>query len=110
MSDDCQTWSIRLLSPAIVLASGLALCSAQFGTMFWGNWLHSASFSIGLLIVLLAIGIFCGALVDSRKVGVTAFGVLFVLYLFFFWTFIGWLLLFKLIHWAFIPGSMPAGM
>jgi hypothetical protein len=58
MRDDRQSWVTRRLLPGILLAVGVVLCSAQFGIMFWGNWLHSASFSVGFLLMIIAFAVF----------------------------------------------------
>lgn len=106
----CHYRPIHLLFIGILLAIGLALCSTQFGTMFWGNWLHSVSFSLGIISVLLAIAVFGGLLANSKLAFASTLGTLLFLYVFLFWTFPGWLLLYKLIHWVLIPGPMPRGM
>src|SRR5688500_17869168 len=98
------------LLPCALAIIGAILWRLQFGEMFWGNWLHSRSFSVGLLSILAAIGLAAGISSKRGRVGTIVFGVLLVAYLFFFWTFIGWLILYKAIHWALIPGPTPAGM
>lgn len=86
------------------------MCREQFGHIHWGNWLHSPTFSIGALLILLAMSIAIGSLTGNPIWGIVALGTLLITYLFLFWTFPGWLILYKFVHWAFIPGPTPAGM
>jgi hypothetical protein len=97
-----------LLSTALLMA-GLALCALEYGKMFWGNWLHSASFSCGALSIIAAAAIYvlCATKKPSVSGGTAAF-LMFVYWLLF-WTFPGWLALHKFIFLVFL-GEAPRGM
>jgi hypothetical protein len=85
------------LIAAACFALGAVLCPLKFGTMFWGNWLHSASFHVGLVAVSAGIALLVAGYTASWTVGIAVFGVLLVLDAFLFWTFPGWLMLHHLI-------------
>lgn len=80
-----------------LLAVGVYFCSLDYGRQFWGNWLHSGSFNLGLLAISFAIGSFIAntrSLVSGLVVGIAL--VVFAGLLL--WTYPGWLLLHSLIH------------
>ena len=69
--------------------------------MFWGNWLHSASFSIGFVLSLIATAMFIGGRTGAIFLCILAF-----LCVIFFWTFPGWLILHHFI-WNIVNGGGP---
>ena len=77
--------------------------------MFWGNWLHSLSFTLGLAAICLAAAIFTGAVTRNFTIGIALFVVLIIADLLFFWTFLGWLALHQFIWNLLHPGDMPGG-
>src|SRR4051812_13615185 len=101
-----RTRTQLLLSTALLIA-GLALCALEYGKMFWGNWLHSLSFSCGALSIIAAATIYLLCATKKPWVsGGTAAFLMFVYWLFL-WTFPGWLALHKFIYLAFLGGAPP---
>lgn len=90
-------FSLRSILGCITfVAVGLSLCLWQSGSQHWGNWLHSATFNVGLLILFSAVGLFVAG-VKTAWTGMIAFAVLVCLAIALLWTFPGWLALHTLI-------------
>ena len=82
---------------AMLFVVGLAACWSGFGSEFWGNWMHSISFNLGVGVICVALGKVIHSAFPRLAVLKTAavFGVIAVLFL---WTYPGWLALHFLIH------------
>jgi hypothetical protein len=79
-----------------LLAIGMTLCGWEYGSQFWGNWLHTLSFNIGLALICVVVSLFAGT-AWSRQTGLyTAFLAFFAIG-FFLWTYPGWLILHALL-------------
>lgn len=74
----------------LCLATGLWLCWSEFGHEFWGNWLHSGSFTLGAVLVVVGGSLIAGPFVGRKPTIVCAVGLL-VAYLALLWTWPGWL-------------------
>ena len=79
-----------------LLVLGLVLCCWEYGTVFWGNWLHTASFNFGIAFICVGVGLFAGAS-RSRFTGLITTAILLLLGAILLWTFPGWLLLYTVI-------------
>ena len=100
---------LKLILTFGILIGGVVQCLTQFGSMFWGNWLHSTSFSVGFLAVISSIAAATGLLAERPWAGFGTFCVLLSVYAFFFWTFLGWQITHRVIYILFF-GDVPPGM
>jgi len=83
------------------ITAGVVLCYSEYGEDFWGDWLHSRSFNIGLLSTTFGIAVFVGARF-SRKAGFIVAAALLLSIWWWLWTYPGWLILYHFIY-RFVP-------
>jgi hypothetical protein len=75
-----------------LLALGLVLCHWEYGAQFWGNWMHTRSFNLGIAFISVSMGAFVGTS-RSRFADLLSTIILLLLAVALLWTYPGWLLL-----------------
>src|SRR4051812_47146532 len=85
----------------LLIVVGLVLCGWEYGTMFWGNWLHSTTFNLGVLAICTSAAFFVGN-ICARRAGlfmpgllafvITAYVLAIVVFIVL-WSFPGWSIL-----------------
>jgi hypothetical protein len=90
-------FSLRILIVSVTFwAVGLGLCRLEYGTQFWGNWLHTASFNLGAALICVGVGIFIARALSIVAGLIAAFSLLALTFVFL-WTYPGWLMLHSLV-------------